>query len=101
MNASTGWHSQAPEEPTRAPFATQYATHFDLEDEPSSEVADIRFDDLAICVHRLSPQNSSANRLTVGTPCCAELGGNTTETVLDRVATRVKSAAQLRLGSVQ
>jgi hypothetical protein len=34
-NTSTGWHSQAPDEPTRAPFATQSATHFDLADEPS------------------------------------------------------------------
>ena len=29
-NTSTHWHSQAPDEPTRAPFATQSATHFDL-----------------------------------------------------------------------
>ena len=29
-NPSTHWHSQAPDEPTRAPFATQSATHFDL-----------------------------------------------------------------------
>jgi hypothetical protein len=29
-NTSTRWHSQAPDEPTRAPFATQSATHFDL-----------------------------------------------------------------------
>ena len=29
-NAGTDWHSQAPDEPTRAPFATQSATHFDL-----------------------------------------------------------------------
>jgi hypothetical protein len=29
-NTSTNQHSQAREEPTRAPFATQSATHFDL-----------------------------------------------------------------------
>ena len=29
-NTSTHWHSQAPDKPTRAPFATQSATHFDL-----------------------------------------------------------------------
>ena len=29
-NTSTHWHSQAPGKPTRAPFATQSATHFDL-----------------------------------------------------------------------
>jgi hypothetical protein len=35
---------------------------------------------------------------TIGTPCFAS---NATETVLGRVAIWVKSAAQLRLGSVQ
>ena len=44
-NTSTRWHSQAPDEHTRAPFATQSATHFDLADEPSYEAADIQFDD--------------------------------------------------------
>jgi hypothetical protein len=29
-STSTDWHSQARDEPTRAPFATQSATHFDL-----------------------------------------------------------------------
>jgi hypothetical protein len=29
-NTSTHWHSQAPDKPRRAPFATQSATHFDL-----------------------------------------------------------------------
>src|ERR1039457_2509514 len=40
-NTSTRWHSRAPDEPTRASFATQSATHFDLADEPSYEVIDI------------------------------------------------------------
>ena len=36
-NTSTHWHSQAPDEPTRAPFATQSATHFDLgSEEPAA-----------------------------------------------------------------
>jgi len=31
VDTSTRWHSQAPEEPTRAPFATQSATHLILQ----------------------------------------------------------------------
>jgi hypothetical protein len=42
-NTSTHWHSQAPDEPTRAPFATQSATHFDLvSDEPATAGASLR-----------------------------------------------------------
>ena len=62
-NTSTRWHSQAPDEPTRALFATQSATHFDLAGEPSHEAIDIRSDDLAVCVQALSPRLTSANRL--------------------------------------
>jgi hypothetical protein len=40
-NTSTRWRSQAPDEPKRAPFATQSAIHFDLAGEPSYEVVDI------------------------------------------------------------
>ncbi len=64
-NTSTHWHSQAPDKPTRAPFATQSDTHFDLAEEPPYEVVDIKFDDRAVCVHGLSPRLTSANRFTV------------------------------------
>ena len=63
VNTSTRRHSQAPGEPTRAPFATQSATHFDLAAKPSYEVANIQFDDRTVCVHGLSPRFTSANRL--------------------------------------
>ena len=63
VDTSTRWHSQAPEEPTQAPFATQSATHFDLGDEPPYEVVNIQFDDRTVCVHGLSPRSTSANRL--------------------------------------
>jgi hypothetical protein len=72
VNTSTHWHSQAPDEPTRAPFATQSDTHFDLADAPSYEVIAIRFDDRVVCVHGLSPRFTSANRLrSDAVPCRA------------------------------
>jgi hypothetical protein len=83
-NKSTHWHSQAPDKPTRAPFATQSATHFDLADEPSDEVVDIRFDDPAIRVHGLSPQFTSANRLRSARGAVQGCASNATQTVLDR-----------------
>jgi hypothetical protein len=71
-NTSTRWHSQALDEPTRAPFATQSATHFDLCREPSCEVVDIWFYDQAVRVHGLSPRLTFASRL--GSARCAGLG---------------------------
>jgi hypothetical protein len=37
-DTSTRWHSQAPDEPTRAAFATQSATHFDLASSNSTAI---------------------------------------------------------------
>jgi hypothetical protein len=83
-NASTHWHSQAPDKPRRAAFATQSATHFELADEPSDEVVDIRFDDPAIRVHGLSPRFTSANRLRSARGAVQGCASNATQTVLDR-----------------
>jgi hypothetical protein len=83
-NTSTHWHSQAPDKPRRAPFATQSATHFDLADEPSDEVVDIRFDDPAIRVHGLSPRFTSANRLPSARGAVQGCASSATQTVLDR-----------------
>ena len=83
-NTSPHWHSQAPDKPRRAPFATQSATHFDLADEPSDEVVDIRFDDSAIRVHGLSLRFTSANRLRSARGAVQACASNATQTVLDR-----------------
>jgi hypothetical protein len=98
VNTSTRWHSQAPGGPTQAPFATQSATHFDLADEPSYEVVDIRFDGRAVYVQGLSQRFTSANRLRSARRAVQGWASNATETVLDRVAIWVKPAVQLRLG---
>jgi hypothetical protein len=84
-NTSTHWHSQAPDKPRRAPFATQSATHFDLAAKPSYEVANIKFDDRTVCVHDLSPRFTSANRLWSVRRAVQGWEGNATRTVLDRV----------------
>src|SRR5580693_5401795 len=84
VNTSTHWHSQAPDKPRRALFATQSATHFDLADKPSDEVVDIRFDDPAIRVHGLSPRFTSANRLRAARGAVQGCASNATQTVLDR-----------------
>ncbi len=91
-NTSTHWHSQAPDKPRRAPFATQSATHFDLADEPSDEVVDIRFDDPAIRVHGLSPRFAAANRLRSARGAVQGYASNATQTVLDR-RTKDRTAA--------
>ncbi len=93
-NTSTRWHSQAPDEPTRAPFATQSATHFDLADEPSYEVVDIQFDDRAVCVHGLSPRFTSANRLRSARRAVQGWASNATQAVLDRVTTVPQSRSR-------
>jgi hypothetical protein len=82
-DTSTRWHSRAPDEPTRAPFATQSATHFDLADEPD-EVVDIRFDDPAIRVHGRSPRFTSTNRLRSARGAVQGCTSNATQTVLDQ-----------------
>jgi hypothetical protein len=84
-NTSTRWHSQAPDKPTRAPFATQSATHFDLGEEPSYEVVDIRFDDRIVYVHGLSPRFTSASRLRSARRAVQGWAGNAPLAVLDRV----------------
>jgi hypothetical protein len=81
-STSTRWHSQAPDEPTRAPFATQSATHFDLAGEPSYEVVDIQFDDRAVCLHGLSLRLTSANRLRSARRVVQSWAWNVTQTVL-------------------
>ena len=62
-NTSTHWHSQAPDEPTRAPFATQSATHLILQMNYPDKVVDIQFDDRVAMRSRSQPAVTSANRL--------------------------------------
>jgi hypothetical protein len=81
-NTSTHRRSQAPDEPTRAPFATQSATHFDLADEPSYEVVDIQFDDRAVRVPGLSPRSTSANRLRSARRAVQGWANNATQRVM-------------------
>ena len=76
VNTSTHWHSQAPDKPTRAPFATQSATHFDLVSERAnrrrtslrkrgrSEAEEVR----KVHIHRLSLEVSASTRLLSGRP---------------------------------
>jgi hypothetical protein len=65
-NTSTHWHSQAPDKPTRAPFATQSATHLDLADEPSDEVVNFgsmtQLYAFTVSVHGLRPQTVYGRR---------------------------------------
>ena len=94
VNTSTRWHSRAPDEPSRTPFATQSATHFDLGDEPSYEVVNIQFDDSAACVHGLSPRFTSANRLRSARRAVQGWTSNATQTVLARVAAVLPSRSR-------
>jgi hypothetical protein len=76
-NTSTHWHSQAPDKLTRAPFATQSATHFDLANEPSYEVIDIWFDDQGGTRSLSQSMVYIRKSFAVSTPCCAGLGEQT------------------------
>ena len=84
-NASADQHSQVLDRPSRAPFATQSATYFDLADEPSYEVIDILFDNRPVCVHGLSPRVTSANGLRWARRAVQGWASNATQTVLDQV----------------
>jgi hypothetical protein len=83
-NTSTHWHSQALDEPTRAPFATQSATHFDLADEPSYEVIDIQFDDQGGIHSRSQSAVTPANCLRSARRDVQGWTSNATQTVLER-----------------
>jgi hypothetical protein len=94
VNTSTHWHSQAPDKPTRAPFSTQSATHFDLGDEPSYQVVNIQFDDRTVCAHGLSLRFTSASRLRSVCRAVRAWASHATQTVLDRVyADRITALA--------
>jgi hypothetical protein len=86
-NTSTRWHSQAPDELTRAPFATQSATHFDLAGEPSCEVIDIQFDDQGGVHSRSQSAVTPANCLRSARRDVQGWASNATQTLLEGVAT--------------
>ena len=58
-NTSTRWHSQAPDEPTRAPFATQLPLTLILQMNRHMRSSIFSSMTRAVCVHGLSPRFTS------------------------------------------